>query len=163
MKEPLYVNQAPPSIRYRIAATPLEASEAVSAAVTSEIYQPLFPAVPVRWIAVTGGVMSTWIVMERDGSTTPATSTAWNSTRWVPSPTVNGPEYVSQRPPSIWYKTAATPLVASVAVRVTLTAETYHPFCPAVPERVDVVAGGCVSIERFAEWDVSMRPATSVA
>src|SRR5712691_3230920 len=163
MKEPLYVNQAPPSTRYRIAATPLEASEAVSVVVTSEVYQPLFPTVPVRWIAVTGGAVSTWIVMECDGSEMPATSTAWKSTGWVPSPTVNGPAYVSQIPPSIWYKTAATPLVASVAVRVTSTAETYHPFCPRVPESVEAVTGGCVSIDRLVEWDVSVKPAASVA
>ena len=56
-----------------------------------------------------------------------------------------------------------TPLVASVALRVTVTADTNQPFAPAVPDRVAVVVGGTVSIETVRDFIDSTSPATSVA
>ena len=39
----------------------------------------------------------------------------------------------------------ATPLTESVALKVTVTAERYHPFAPVVPEIASTVAGPTVS------------------
>ena len=82
---------------------------------------------------------------------------------WTPSCKANGPEYVSQAPPSTRYMRAATPLVPSDAVRVTVTSLTYHPFSPAVPDREADVVGAVVSIPMSTELTASAFPARSTA
>ena len=57
---------------------------------------------------------------------------------------------------------AATPLVASLGVKVTLTeALVYQPLLPCVPDKLSVVTGLTVSILKLSDSAVSMLPARS--
>src|SRR5947208_13159806 len=66
-------------------------------------------------------------------------------------------------PPSIRYVMFDTPLVASVALRYTVTAETNQPLLPGVPDSDAVVTGATVSTFTVREFVVSVSPALSVA
>src|SRR5207245_8459731 len=144
-------------------ATPLVTSEAFRSTVTLDVYQPLSLSVPCRVATDAGGVVSTRTLADCPVSMRPATSVARNSTRWVPSPSRNGPAKVVQAPPSTRYEIVATPLPASVAVNETVTSDTNQPFAPAVPLNPTVVRGGVVSTEPVLECTASMRPARSAA
>src|SRR5438132_7078619 len=56
-----------------------------------------------------------------------------------------------------------TPLVASVALRYTVTAETNQPLLPGVPDSDAVVTGATVSTFTVRDFVVSVSPALSVA
>src|SRR5207247_10015784 len=56
-----------------------------------------------------------------------------------------------------------TPLVASVALRYTVTAETNQPLLPGVPDSDAVVTGATVSTFTVREFVVSVSPALSEA
>src|SRR5207253_10392798 len=56
-----------------------------------------------------------------------------------------------------------TPLVASVALRYTVTAETNQPLLPGVPDSDAVVIGATVSTFTVRDFVVSVSPALSVA
>src|SRR5437773_1868035 len=126
--------------------TPLVASVALRYTVTAETNQPLLPGVPDSDAVVTGATVSTFTVREFVVSVSPALSVALYSTRCTPSPRTKGTEYVCHGPPSTRYEMRATPLVRSVALRTTVTTETYQLSLPRLPDRVDVETGGVVSI-----------------
>src|SRR5438445_13547088 len=56
-----------------------------------------------------------------------------------------------------------TPLVASVALRCTVTAETNQPLLPGVPDSDAVVTGATVSTFTVRDFVVSVSPALPVA
>src|SRR2546429_5034011 len=68
--------QVPPSTRQLTLAMPLPGSLAWTENATVEMYQPPWPAVPVRMASVTGGVVSMGIDSERIGSGIPSRSVA---------------------------------------------------------------------------------------
>src|SRR5439155_23707106 len=78
-----------------------------------------------------------------------------------PSPRTTGPAYESQAPVPIRYEMPATPLVASVALRTTVTLEMNQPLAPDCPERSATEAGATVSTETAMERTVSESPARS--
>src|SRR5437879_12517181 len=55
-----------------------------------------------------------------------------------------------------------TPLVASVALRYTVTAETNQPLLPGVPDSDAVVTGATVSTFTVRDFVVSVSPALSM-
>src|SRR5207247_1295435 len=80
-----------------------------------------------------------------------------------PSARTKGPAYALHGPPSIRYVLFDTPLVASVALRYTVTAETNQPLLPGVPDSDAVVTGATVSTFTVRDFVVSVSPALSVA
>src|SRR5947199_10586858 len=61
------------------------------------------------------------------------------------------------------YHMAATPLVASLALRETETLETNQPFAPDCPERSAIEIGAIVSTETVMDRFASSLPALSTA
>src|SRR6266568_4367555 len=144
-------------------ATPLRASVEDRETVAFDAYHPLLPCVPDTLELVVGGLESTKTVTVWVASTLPATSVAKYSSACTPSPIAKDPANVVHGPPSIRKEIPATPLVASVAVKLTITVEMYHPFAPGVPESAAVVCGAVVSIGIAAWWTASFSPALFVA
>src|SRR6266700_2295703 len=93
-----------------------------------------------------GGVVSILIASVLiAASRLPAWSWLQNSIAWTASPAiVNGPAYVIGGPPSTVYCVATISAApsGSVALSVTITSLTYHPFCPALAANAAVVTGG---------------------
>src|SRR5207249_10793235 len=148
-----------PSTRQLTFAMPLPGSLAWTEKVTADVYQPPCPKVPASVASVTGGVVSMAIDSERTGSVIPARSVAKNSTTCTPSARTKGPAYTAQGPPSTRQVMFALPLVASDALRKTVTEETNRPFAPAVPEDSAAVVGGIVSIWTATDSCGSTSPA----
>ena len=73
---PPYGCHGPPSMRYRIPATPLVTSEASSVTVTFETYQLFAPTVPSKLAEATGGAVSIEKVFVWAGSRFPERSVA---------------------------------------------------------------------------------------
>src|SRR2546422_201151 len=114
--------------------------------VADDVYHPPFPSVPVKDFVEVGGGRAIWKDANWAVSTFPALSEDENSTECVPSiATADGPAYGVQIPASIRNWVALTPVVTSDAVRVTVTAETYHGGVPEIPPSEYTVDGGVVS------------------
>src|SRR5207253_2891425 len=143
--------------------TPLPGSEAVNVTVASETYHPFSPAIPDTPSTVVGPAISMSIFVVEERLHNPAASKANTSTEWRPGPSMNGPPYGCQGPPSMRYRIPATPLVASEASNVTETDEVYQPFVPIVPETEAVVIGATVLIRIVVVCADSTSPAASVA
>src|SRR5438445_12231781 len=126
-------------------ATPLTASVEDSETVAFDAYHPLFPCVPDTLELVVGGLESTKTVTAWVASTFPATSVAKYSSACTPSPIAKDPAYVVHGPPSIRKEISATPLVASLAARSTVTFVTYQPPLPWTPVKDAVVVGRVVA------------------
>src|SRR5438309_646831 len=146
-----------------MSSTPPVPSEAVSVTNTDEVYQPFSPTVPETEAVVIGAIVLIWIVIVCVGSPIPAASVAKYSKAYCPFVRTKASVYASQGPLSVRYEICATPLVASDALRETVTLDRYHPLSPSDPSRRAELTGGVVSTRTVTDRSTSMFPARSVA
>src|SRR2546421_11411797 len=128
-----------------MSSTPPVPSEAVSVTDTDEVYQPFAPTVPETEAVVIGAIVLIWIVIVCVGSPIPAASVAKYSKAYSPLVRTKAPVYASQGPLSVRYEICATPLVASEALRETVTLDRYHPLSPRDPSRREEASSSEVS------------------
>src|SRR5256885_8678335 len=160
---PEYTVHDPPSNRYTISETPPSRSEAFSVTDTDEMYQPFAPTVPETEAVVTGAIVLMRIVVVCVGSTSPAASVAEYSRVYSPSVRTKGPSYTSHEPLSSRYEICATPLVASEALRESVTFDRYHRLSPNDPCSTAELTGVVVSTRTLTDRSSSLFPARSVA
>src|SRR5207244_12382644 len=120
--------QTGPSSREPVHDIPFPGSEAVNATVSYETYHPFSPAIPDTPSTVVGPAMSISIFVVEERLHNPAASKANTSTEWRPGPSMKGPPYGCQGPPSMRYRIPASPVVASASASVSVTFETYQVF-----------------------------------
>src|SRR5256885_5136827 len=126
--------------------------EAGKGNIPAETYHPFSPAIPATESAVEGPTRSMSIFVVEERLHNPAASNANTSREWRPAPSMNGPTYGCQGPPSMRYRIPATPLIASEASSVTVTFDTYQVLLPMVPIGLAKATGGVESIEKVFEW-----------
>src|SRR5256885_16508367 len=127
------------------------------------MYQPFAPTVPETEAVVTGAIVLMRIVVVCVGSTSPAASVAEYSRVYSPSVRTKEPSYTSHEPLSSRYEICATPLVASEALRESVTFDRYHPLSPNDPSSTAELAGGVASTRTLRDRSTSLIPATSAA
>src|SRR6266480_8121636 len=115
------------------------------------MYQPFAPTVPEAEAVVIGATVLIRIVVVCPGSTSPAASVAKYSRVYSPSVRTKEPSYTSHEPLSSRYEICATPLVASDALRETVTFDRYHPLSPRDPSSTAELTGVVVSTRTLTD------------